>query len=113
MTKDKVIGAIIMILAIALIFFYTIIGPIDLLIESLGSENVQWLEVATGWFRNIPGMNWKWALVLPMWLVVFLIGIIAAWIGFSMLTTPPPVPLEELEEELEAEESEAEEKSSD
>jgi hypothetical protein len=103
-----------MILAIALIFFYTIIGPIDLLLTSdtIGA-GWQWLDTATAWFRNIPGMNWKWALVLPMWLVVFLIGIIAAWIGFSMLTTPPPVPLEELEEELEAEEAEAEEKSSD
>jgi len=102
-----------MILAIALIFFYTIIGPIDLLLESSVAGSLGWLDTATAWFRNISGMNWKWALVLPMWLVVFLIGIIAAWIGFSMLTTPPPVPLEELEEELEAEESEAEEKSSD
>ncbi len=49
-------------------------------------------------------MNWAWAVVLPLWLIVVLVGVIAAWIGFSMLTTPPPVPLEELEEELEAEE---------
>ena len=50
-------------------------------------------------------MNWAWAVVLPLWLIVVLVGVIAAWIGFSMLTTPPPVPLEELEEELEAEEN--------
>lgn len=112
MTKDKIIGAVIMFLAIALIFFYTIIGPIDLLLESSVAGSMQWLDTATSWFRNLAGMNWKWALVLPMWLVVFLIGIIAAWIGFSMLTTPPPVPLEELEEELEAEEAKAEEESS-
>ena len=36
-----------------------------------------------------------WA-ALPVWLLVVLIFAIAAWIGWSMLTTPPPVPLEEL-----------------
>jgi len=33
-----------------------------------------------------------------MWIVVILILGIAMWIGWTMLTTPPPVPLEELEE---------------
>ncbi|MHA2009677.1 MAG: hypothetical protein ACXABO_14440 [Promethearchaeota archaeon] len=44
-----------------------------------------------------------------MWLLVLLISIIAIWIGYSMLTTPAPVPLEELEEELAAEEEKSEE----
>ena len=109
MTKDKIIGAVIMILAILLIIVYTVIGPIDLL---LAGTTIPWLDTLTGWLRAIPGFNYMWAIVLPMWLVVFLVGVIAAWIGFSMLTTPPPVPLEELEEELEAEEAE-EEKGSD
>ena len=96
-----------MIIAILLIIVYTIIGPIDLLLEGQWAVTFAWLEPITGWLRSwTPG--WRWALMLPMWLVVFLVGIIAAWIGFSMLTTPPPVPLEELEEELEAEEAEEE-----
>ncbi len=49
--------------------------------------------------------NWKWGLALPIYLIVVVICLIAVWIGYSMLTTPPPVPLEELEEELEAEEA--------
>ncbi len=49
--------------------------------------------------------NWKWALAIPIYLIVVVICLIAVWIGWSMLTTPPPVPLEELEEELEAEEA--------
>ncbi len=49
--------------------------------------------------------NWKWALALPIYLIVVVICLIAVWIGWSMVTTPPPVPLEELEEELEAEEA--------
>ncbi len=62
---------------------------------------------------SIPGFNWQWAVVLPLTLGIICIGLLAAWIGYSMITTPPPVPLEELEEELEAEEaaSKAEEKT--
>ena len=105
MTKDKIIGAVIMILAILLIIVYTVIGPIDLLLTS-DLPALDWFDGITAWLRNINGFNWKWAMMLPMFMVVFLISVIAAWIGFSMLTTPPPVPLEELEEELEAEEAE-------
>ena len=111
MTKDKIIGAVIMILAILLIIVYTVIGPIDLFLAS-SPEGWQWLDDFTAWIRDIRGMNYLWAMMLPLFLVVFLVGVIAAWIGFSMLTTPPPVPLEELEEELEAEEAE-EDKGSD
>ncbi|MEM2907232.1 MAG: transcriptional regulator, partial [Candidatus Odinarchaeota archaeon] len=37
-----------------------------------------------------------------------IIGImaIAAWIGYTMMTTPPPIPIEELEEEMEEVEAE-------
>ena len=105
MTKDKIIGAVIMILAILLIIVYTVIGPIDLFLAS-SPAGWQWLDAITAWIRDISGMNYLWAMMLPLFLVVFLVGVIAAWIGFSMLTTPPPVPLEELEEELEAEEAE-------
>ncbi len=100
---------VLLILAILLIIVYTVIGPIDLF---LATNPTPWLEALTGWLRAIPGFNYLWAIMLPLWLVVFLVSVIAAWIGFSMLTTPPPVPLEELEEELEAEEAE-EEKGSD
>ena len=94
MGKDKAIGAIIMVAAVLIIVIYTLIGPIDLYIEHIGGD-APWGGL----------LSWRWAVVIPMWLVVFLVGVIAAWIGFSMLTTPPPVPLEELEEELEAEEA--------
>lgn len=108
MTKDKIIGAVIMILAILLIIVYTVIGPIDLFLGDPIRVGWEWLDGITAWMRGIPGFSWKWAMMIPLFLVVFLVGVISAWIGFSMLTTPPPVPLEELEEELEAEEAEEE-----
>ncbi|MHA1821747.1 MAG: hypothetical protein ACTSU2_10750 [Promethearchaeota archaeon] len=105
MGKDKIIGLLIILVAVVLIIGYTIIGPIDLYAESHAGTL---LDTSTQWLRNISGMNWKWAVVGPLWLVVLLVGVIAIWIGFSMVTTPPPLPLEELEEELEAEEEKSE-----
>jgi fatty acid desaturase len=101
--KDKVIGLVIMLVAILLIVFYTLWGPVDLYMSRLTEQPAD--RGALAWFYSLPAMNWEYAVVLPMWLVVVLVGIIAIWIGFSMVTTPPPVPLEELEEELEAEEA--------
>ena len=63
---------------------------------------------------EIDWLDWRLFVVAPIWLLVILISIIAIWIGYSMLTTPAPVPLEvylafrrcveKLEEELAAEE---------
>ncbi|MHA1933212.1 MAG: hypothetical protein ACW96X_11760 [Promethearchaeota archaeon] len=101
MAKDKVIGALVIILGLGIAVIYTMGSILDLLFDTIWA-NPDW----DNW-SNILGIDWlDWKLftVLPIWLLVVLISIIAIWIGYSMLTTPAPVPLEELEEELAAEE---------
>lgn len=110
MAKDKIIGAIVMIVGILIAIIYTLGSVVDLFFETIGN-NPNW-DAAFNLF-GIDFLNWKLFVVAPMWLIIILISIIAIWIGYSMLTTPAPVPLEELEEELAAEEaaeSEEEEK---
>jgi hypothetical protein len=68
----------------------------------MGSILDLWLDLKFVLF-DIDWLNWKIFVVGPIWLFVMLISIIAIWIGYSMLTTPAPVPLEELEEELASE----------
>ncbi|MFX0080266.1 MAG: hypothetical protein ACFE94_00785 [Candidatus Hodarchaeota archaeon] len=100
MAKDKVIGAIVIIVGILIAVFYTMGSIVDLLFDTIW-DNPDW----DNW-SNIFGVDWlDWRLfvVAPLWLLVVLIAIIAIWIGYSMLTTPAPVPLEELEEELASE----------
>ena len=97
MAKDKILGYILLSLGGLLFVFYTLIGPVDLILESVGSD-------AIGWLRGVPGFNWKFSVMIPMFIVVVLVCMVLIWIGYSMITTPPPVPLEELEEELEREE---------
>jgi len=108
MAKDKIIGFIIMVVGVLLAIVYTLGSVVDLYMQSsIGGGNPD------GFIIPIPGLidlfDWRLFVVLPLWLIIILVSIIAIWIGWSMLTTPAPVPLEELEEELEAEEAEAEE----
>jgi len=46
----------------------------------------------------IPGLQstgWQWwAIGIPVLLFVLLVLVISGWIGWTMLTTPPPAPLE-------------------
>jgi len=118
MAKDKVFGLIIMFVGIILIVVYIFWAPVSLYFERHSElwDNafLQALygDPLDGDPAGIPGSHWSYAVVIPLTLIVVAAGLLAAWIGFSMFTTPPPVPLEELEEELEAEEaaSKAEEK---
>ena len=102
MAKDKAFGFVIFLFGLLLIVFYIFWGPISLLY----SHHPDTMSGLSGLY-GISGFNWQWAVVLPLTLGIICIGLLAAWIGYSMITTPPPVPLEELEEELEAEEAAA------
>lgn len=101
MAKDKIIGLIVMVVGILIAIVYTMGSILDLWFETLGN-NPNWDNIFM--IFNHDWLDWRLFVVLPLWLIVILISIIAIWIGYSMLTTPAPVPLEELEEELAAEE---------
>jgi len=104
MGKDKLIGGIIMLLGFVILILYTVMGPIDRACTEGAVLHGSILDNLTSW-RNLFGLDWQWMVVIPVWLIIAIICIILIWIGYSMLTTPPPVPLEELEEELEKEEA--------
>jgi hypothetical protein len=105
MAKDKIIGAIVMILGILIAIIYTMGSVVDLWFNTIGL-NPNW-DAGLRLFE-IDWLDYRLFTVLPLWIMVLLIAIIAIWIGYSMLTTPAPVPLEELEEELAAEEESGE-----
>ncbi|SRR6056297_3833124 len=105
--KDKIIGLVIMLVGLLVIVGYIFWGPLDLFYSTSGRSWPGWLD----WLEGIKGFDWQWAVVIPLTLIVLLVGLLAAWIGYSMFTTPPPVPLEELEAELEAEEAASEAES--
>jgi hypothetical protein len=92
-----------MVVGILIAIIYTLGSVVDLYMESV-MRIPGGIDLTSTWFFGLDILSWELMVVLPMWLLVILISIIAIWIGYSMLTTPAPVPLEELEEELAAEE---------
>jgi predicted DNA-binding transcriptional regulator len=80
-SKDQTMGAGILAAAVILIivYIYWLFGPYP------------------DWY--LLGFSIRqWALVLPVLVLVLAVLGIAAWIGYTMATTPPPKPLEEIPE---------------
>ena len=105
MAKDKVIGAVVMLVGILIGIIYTLGSIVDLYLVTVGNMPNGFEIGALSVLLGMDLFSWELFVVAPLWLIVVLIAVIAVWIGYSMLTTPAPVPLEELEEELAAEEN--------
>ena len=105
MAKDKVIGAVVMLVGILIGIIYTLGSIVDLYLVTVGNMPNGFEIPLLTTLLTMDLFSWELFVVAPLWLIVVLIAVIAVWIGYSMLTTPAPVPLEELEEELAAEEN--------
>jgi formate hydrogenlyase subunit 3/multisubunit Na+/H+ antiporter MnhD subunit len=91
-SKDQSIGGVIFIICIVLIIGYLIalFAPWTL------------VNVLKGLSPTITEANvLYWLAEIPILIAVVLVLAIGAWIGWTMATTPPPKPLEEIEAEEE------------
>ena len=94
MSKDQAIGGAILVVCVLVavlyltgMFFYPYIMPY----VNIGTE-----EAVRYWLVAVP--------VLVAFVAILLIG---AWIGWTMATTPPPKPIEEITTEMEEKKEEA------
>ncbi len=94
MSKDQMIGGLIFIVCVVVIigyivgmFFYPYIQPVI----NLGTE----------------AFVQKWLVAIPVLIAFVAVLGIGAWIGWTMATTPPPKPIEEIEAEEKKEEEKA------
>jgi NADH:ubiquinone oxidoreductase subunit 6 (subunit J) len=74
MSKDRAYGGIIFIVALAVAITYVIafFAP----------------------YLNLPPWWREWAVYLPVFIFVLAALVVCMWIGWTMLTTPPPAPIE-------------------
>jgi len=94
MSKDQAIGGAIFIvcLLVAVGYVVTLFYP-------------QWLE----WIGLTNTANIQfWAVAIPVFIAFIAIMFIGAWIGWTMATTPPPKPIEEITTEIEEKKEETE-----
>ncbi len=87
-SKDQAIGGAILAVCVivALLYIVTLFYP-------------SWLSII--------GLNFSasavqfWAIAIPVFIAFIAILFIGAWIGWTMATTPPPKPIEEITTEIE------------
>lgn len=91
MGKDKLIGYILVILSILAIIFYTILLPIQYIVDMDMSGKPFFFVENNGQFL---GITWQVALMTPVFLGFIMVALITLWIGWTMATTPPPEPLD-------------------
>lgn len=58
------------------------------------------------WIFDLLPISSLWAIRLPVILAVYMVLFIVLWIGYTMATSPPPVPLDDLDLDSNLEEEE-------
>jgi hypothetical protein len=93
-SKDQGIGGAILIVCavVAIGYIVTLFYP-------------KWL-VDIGLLSSADGVQF-WVIAIPVFLAFVAIMFIGAWIGWTMATTPPPKPIEEITTEIEDKKEEA------
>ena len=87
MSKDQAIGGGILAVCVIIAIFYTI----TLFFPS-------WLASLVGSTNSTVQF---WLVAIPVFVAFVAILLIGAWIGWTMATTPPPKPIEEITTEME------------
>jgi small-conductance mechanosensitive channel len=88
-SKDQAIGGAILLVCVLVAVFYVaaVVAPDQ--VSSLLRLNMDKVT-----FR-------LWAVTIPVFIAFVAIMFIGAWIGWTMATTPPPKPIEEITTEIE------------
>jgi formate hydrogenlyase subunit 3/multisubunit Na+/H+ antiporter MnhD subunit len=94
-SKDQSIGGAIFLICLIIAIFYviTLFYP-------------DWI-VNLGWAAKGEDVQF-WLIAIPVFIAFIAVMGIGAWIGWTMATTPPPKPIEEITSEIEEEEKKEE-----
>ncbi len=88
MHKDQIVGAALITISIIVIIVYALLmfGPYIPVLNTIFTQTVSLI-----------------ALQVTAFIAVAVVFGILAWIGYTLATTPPPKPIEEIEKEIEEE----------
>ena len=92
MSKDQVIGG-----AIFIVCLLVAIGYIaTLFVPNLFVDCADYIGITT----TVENVKF-WIVAIPVFIAFIAVLFIGAWIGWTMATTPPPKPIEEITSEME------------
>jgi hypothetical protein len=92
MSKDQAIGGAILVVCVIVAVLYAILAIFPADVSHLLGMTV---DANTGNTRRL------YAVLVPVFIAFIAILAIGAWIGWTMTTTPPPKPIEEITAETE------------
>jgi len=92
MSKDQAIGGA--------IFFVCLLVAIGYIITLFLTEQVVGLLGDVGLTTTVADVKF-WIVAVPVFVAFVAVLFIGAWIGWTMATTPPPKPIEEITTEIE------------
>jgi len=96
-SKDQSIGGIIFIICLVLALFYIVTLLYPQWLEVLGVPMGTTDPEKAGAIADVR----FWIIAVPVFIAFVAIMGIGAWIGWTMATTPPPKPIEEITSEIE------------
>src|SRR3990170_2478776 len=91
MSKDQAIGGAIFIVCLLVAVFYSITLFYPRWLAEIGLVSRTFAD------NSVP----FWVIAVPVFIAFVAIMFIGAWIGWTMATTPPPKPIEEITTEIE------------
>ena len=93
MSKDQAIGGAILVVCALVAIFYVVTLFYPSLFVSIADT--------IGW-KGLDNFGVQfWLVAIPVFIAFVAIMLIGAWIGYTMATTPPPKPIEEITTEME------------
>jgi len=95
-SKDQGIGGLIFTICAVIAVLYIVL--------LFGADWIADLD----WFTIDPSAVRYWVIAVPVFIALIAIMGIGMWIGWTMATTPPPKPIEEITSEIEEETKEEE-----
>jgi hypothetical protein len=93
MSKDQAIGGAILVVCVLVAVFYIVTLFYPSWLSQIGLVS----STATFWHNDVQ----FWLVAIPVFIAFVAILLIGAWIGWTMATTPPPKPIEEITTEME------------
>jgi predicted DNA-binding transcriptional regulator len=92
MSKDQAIGGAILAVCVIVAIIYAVIVIIPVPVNNLLGTPIK---------ADVGNTVRIYAVLIPVFIAFIAILLIGAWIGWTMATTPPPKPIEEITTEME------------
>lgn len=92
MSKDQAIGGAIFIVCLLVAVGYIV----TLFVPTIFVDTLEYVGLST----TVEDVKF-WIVAIPVFIAFIAVLFIGAWIGWTMATTPPPKPIEEITSEME------------